>query len=102
MRHYRLQERLDFDLDPGGNSLPHALAIQPPANRRISNQWVGVGCPHPAGGGFNTGRGNTISVPNLLDNCKCLEGFVIREWDVILPEHDGTPTLTAGATLAAR
>ena len=65
----------------------------------ISNPPVWLGIPHRAGR-YRRG-GSPFSSPDCW-RCKCMEGFLIRGWELILRGCGGTSTLSRGATLAAR
>ena len=65
----------------------------------ISNHPVGLGFPHPVGR-YRSG-GSAFTSPDCW-SCRCIKGFLIRGWELILPGCGGTSALARGATLAAR
>ena len=58
-----------------------------------------VGCPHCVGRYRSRGSSSWFSI---CWNCRDMEGFLIRGWDLNLPVSGATSTLAGGATLAAR
>ena len=52
----------------------------------ISNQTVGLGFPHPAGRYRPEGSG--LTSPSCW-SCRCMEGFLMRGWELILPRPVG-------------
>ena len=55
----------------------------------ISHQQVGLGFPHCAG---RSRPGGSQFSSLICRSCKCMEGFLIREWDIILPGGDAGST----------
>ena len=65
----------------------------------ISDWPTGVGFPRRAG--RYRPDGILFSSPGCW-NWRCMAGFLIQRWDVILPEYGGSSTLAKGTTLPAR
>ena len=80
----------------GGATLPAGWLNEP---QPISAQSIGVGFPHRDG--RYRPRGSPLSSTESW-TCRCIEGFMIRRWDVILPGCGETSTSTRGATPPAR
>ena len=58
----------------------------------------GLGFPHPTGR-YRTG-GSLFSSPGCW-SCRDMEGFLIRGWDLIVPDCGGILALSGGATLVS-
>ena len=65
----------------------------------ISNQPVGLGFTHRAGG---IDAGDIRFRPRVVGACRDLEGFLFRRWEFIILGCGRTATLARGATLVAR
>ena len=72
---------------------------EPHQNQKISNQPMGAGFSHLARR-YRSGE-TAFSSPGCW-RCRCIEGFMIRGGDRIVPGCGGTSPLTQRATLAAR